>query len=161
MKKIRVLFVCLGNICRSPMAESVMLHKIRTMGLEEHFVIDSAGTGEWHVGHPPDPRTIAELAKHGIPWASRARQLRSEDFVDFDHVVAMDHSNVTNLKRWPRADASKVSLLRSWHPEADGDEVPDPYYGGPEGFAEIHAMIDQATSAMIRDLLAARERPSV
>ena len=139
----RILFVCLGNICRSPMAEAVFLERARVRGVSGHFEADSAGTGGWHAGETPDPRTIQELARHGIPWASRARQVVAEDFRRFDHLFAMDRDNERDLLHWPGADPGRVSLLLGEH------EVPDPYYGGPEGFRHVFELVSAGADAIL------------
>lgn len=137
---IRVCFVCLGNICRSPTAEGVMRHLVEQEGLGDWLAIDSAGTAAYHVGERPDPRTRAAAAKRGIRVDGRARQFEAADFDRFDHVVAMDRSNLRKLEALaPTAEArAKLSLLRDHDPHAPpGSEVPDPYYGGEDGFDEV------------------------
>jgi protein-tyrosine phosphatase len=134
------------------MAEAVLLDKVRRRGLEGKIAVESAGTGDWHVGECPDPRTVAELAKHGIPPVSRARQVRSSDFTEFDYVIGMDEANRRDLLRWRGSDPDRVSLLLEWDASATRSEVPDPYYGGPEGFAEMFRMIDSATDALLAQI---------
>lgn len=144
----RVLFVCLGNICRSPMAEAVFSHLAQEAGFE--CEVDSAGTGSWHVGDPADPRTLATLRTHGVPYHGRGRQVRREDFMEFDHVIAMDQANHRDLLRMaPPGTESKVSLLLEWDPKAPRTDVPDPYYGGPEGFEEVYRLVDAASRALL------------
>jgi protein-tyrosine phosphatase len=130
------------------MAESVMAH---LLGPELASCVDSAGVGSWHVGEPPDPRTQAELARHGIRWVSRARQVRSSDFANFDHVVALDEQNRRDLLRWPGCDRGKVSLLMEWVDEP-GCSVPDPYYGGAAEFRLVFDMCHRACDAMRSEL---------
>ena len=122
----RILFVCLGNICRSPMAEGVFSHVATEAGHGERFVVESAGTGDWHIGNPPDPRAVAAAGRRGIDLSSqRARQVREEDFETFDLVIAMDGSNHANLTRLaPDAQAHKVQLFLDHLPESGGREVP-------------------------------------
>ena len=148
----RVLFVCLGNICRSPMAEAIFRHKVNEAGLSQSFVIESAGTGDWHVGDNPDPRTIRVLAQNGVHKYSRARQVRASDFVEFDHIVAMDLANERDLHDWKGADRNKVSLMSSWGDDTRRIEVPDPYYGDYHGFEDVFEMLDEATDAMLMKL---------
>lgn len=157
---VRILFVCLGNICRSPTAEAVMRHRAVAAGLDHLVEVDSAGTGAWHAGDGPDERARDEAARRGIAMAGRARQVHAGDFEYFDLVIAMDRGNVDALHEVavdaPHRD--KVHLLRSFDPDADGDlEVPDPYYGGPSGFADVFDQVDAACRGLldhVRDRLA-------
>jgi protein-tyrosine phosphatase len=152
----RILFVCMGNICRSPVAEGVFLHRARERGVLDRFVVDSAGTGGWHAGELPDKRSIAIAAKHGITLPSRARQVTLDDFTRFDRLVVMDRTNHSDLLD-RGAPKSKLEFLLSYHPEPAilprGIEVPDPYYGGPEGFDVMYAMIDAACVEMLNALM--------
>jgi protein-tyrosine phosphatase len=137
---LRVCFVCLGNICRSPTAEGVMRHLVARAGRAEAFEIDSAGTAAYHEGERPDRRSLATARARGVELPGRARQFRREDFDRFDHVLAMDRENFRELLRLaPDAAArAKVALLRSFDPEAPPEaEVPDPYYGGADGFDRV------------------------
>lgn len=140
---MKILFVCLGNICRSPMAEAVMQHHINARGLD--IQVDSAGTGGWHAGESADPRTIAALRPHGISCPSRARQLTSQDFQDFDLILAMDTQNLRDILAWRGAVPSKVRLF------ADID-VADPYYGGKDGFQHMFQIIENRTIELLDDL---------
>ena len=154
---VRLLFVCLGNICRSPTAEGVMRHLLREQGLEERVQIDSAGTGSWHVGSPPDRRATAAAQRHGIVLEGAARQVTAQDFEDFDLVIAMDRANRRELLALaPDAAArEKVRLLREFDPDAvaSGDlEVPDPYYGDGDGFAHVLDVVDRACRGLIASL---------
>jgi protein-tyrosine phosphatase len=150
---VRVCFVCLGNICRSPTAEAVMRHRIAEAGLEDAVEIESAGTGSWHVGDPPDPRAAEEARARGIVMQGRAQQFRAADFDRFDLVLAMDQENADLLRRMaPDAEAAgKVRLLREFDPAAAGRDlsVPDPYYGGPEGFSTVFELVDRACLGLI------------
>lgn len=137
---VRVCFVCLGNICRSPTAEGVFRHLVREAGLDHAYVIESAGTAAHHVGEPPDRRAAATARRRGFELGGQAQRFEARDFARFDHVVAMDRSNRRDLMaRAPdEAARAKVSLLRDWDPQSeDGAEVPDPYYGGDEGFERV------------------------
>jgi protein-tyrosine phosphatase len=148
-----VLFVCLGNICRSPLAEGVFRHLVRAEGLEDRFVIDSAGTGAWHVGDPPDTRSIAVAEANGVALEGRARQVRPEDLERFDVVVAMDRENLRDLQRMAANGArSRVHLLREFDPEGGGDEVPDPYFGGTGGFEAVYRMVRRSCEALLQEL---------
>jgi protein-tyrosine phosphatase len=151
---VRVAFVCLGNICRSPMAAAVMAHRAAEAGVDVH--VDSAGTAGWHVGAPADPRTTAELRRRGIAHTHTARRFDAADFARFDLVLAMDADNAADLRRIaPDADAAaKVRLLREFDAgTADGDrDVPDPYYGGDEGFGRVFDMVDAACLGLLETL---------
>ena len=152
-----IAFVCLGNICCSPTAEAVMRHHVAAAGLEDEILIESAGTGSWHVGARPDRRARAEAAARGIPMDGRARQFQAADFDRLDMVLAMDVENAADLRALApnAAAASKVRLLREFDPAAAaaGDlSVPDPYYGGPEGFAEVFDMVDAAAAGLLEHL---------
>ena len=149
-----VLFVCLGNICRSPLAEGVFRHLVAEAGLAGRFVVDSAGTGAWHEGERADPRSIQVAAAHGVALEGRARQVREEDLRAFDLVVAMDRDNLAVLEELSSAagGTARVQLLRAFDPTADGDEVPDPYYGGPQGFEKVYRMVHAACEGLLREL---------
>jgi protein-tyrosine phosphatase len=152
---VRVCFVCLGNICRSPTAEAVMRHLVKAAGLEKHIAIDSAGTGDWHVGGARDKRSRAVGEARGIPLSGVARQFVGQDFDDYDHVLAMDRSNRDDLLRMARdgRDRAKVALLRAFDPTAPADaEVPDPYYGGPRGFEEVFDICERACRGLLATL---------
>ncbi len=140
MTTIRVCFVCLGNICRSPTAEGVFAQLVQQAGRADAFAIESAGTAAYHEGERPDRRSLATARAHGVELPSRARQFRREDFGRFDHVLAMDRSNLAELQRLaPDEEArAKLALLRRFDPKAPPDaEVPDPYYGGGDGFERV------------------------
>jgi protein-tyrosine phosphatase len=146
-----VLFVCLGNICRSPLGEGILLDLARRRGLAEGLRVDSAGTGDWHVGRPPDPRSVEVASRNGIDISGlRARQVTSSDFDRFDLVLAMDSANLADLRRraGERADALEASgRLRRF---LDRD-VPDPYYGGPGGFDDVFDMLHRGAEALLAD----------
>jgi protein-tyrosine phosphatase len=144
---MRVLFVCLGNICRSPTAEGVMRHLVDAAGREDALTLDSAGTGGWHVGNPPDGRATSAARGRGITLTGAARQVRAADFDDFDLLVAMDRANQRDLRRIAPDDEAraKVVLLRDYDPEAGSDlDVPDPYYGGEDGFEEVLDIVERS-----------------
>jgi protein-tyrosine phosphatase len=149
-----VLFVCLGNICRSPLAEGIFEHLVAEAGLEERFEIDSAGTGSWHVGERPDARAAMVASQHGVELESRARQLTDDDLHRFDYVIAMDRENLRNIERMADATGSdaNVHLLREFDQSGDGDEVPDPYYGGSSGFETVYEMLLRSCQVLLERL---------
>lgn len=148
----RILFVCLGNICRSPLAEGLFLHMARERGVLERFHVESAGTGGWHTGSHADPRSLAVAAKHGVDLPSRARQVNHDDFEITDLFVAMDQANRNGLIEMG-APADKVRLLLEWDDESGPEaEVPDPYYGGEDGFDGVYAMCERACRGLLDDL---------
>jgi protein-tyrosine phosphatase len=152
---IRLSFVCLGNICRSPTAQAVMRHLVREAGLEGQIQIDSAGTGEWHVGEARDPRSSAVGQRRGMPLYGRARQFQPEDFQKFDYVLAMDKQNRDALLELAPDDdaAAKVHLLRSFDPESPPEaDVPDPYYGGAQGFDTVFDVCEAACRGLLAEL---------
>lgn len=152
----RVLFVCLGNICRSPLAEGVFVHVIEQRGLSDAYMIDSAGTGGWHVGSAPDPRSIAVAREHGIDIsAQKVRKVRPQDFEDFDLIVGMDRSNVEDLLVVAGSARDKVHLFLDYALGTRRD-IPDPYYGGPDGFSNVYGMICEASEALVEKLEARR-----
>ncbi len=147
----RVLFVCLGNICRSPTAEGVFRKQVEEKGLGGKIEVDSAGTGAWHVGSPPDPRAQAEARRRGIDLSGlRARQVRVDDFKRFDLVLAMDRENLEDLRAiCPAEYQHKVRLFTSFGPPGSPEEVPDPYYGGPDGFRKVFDLIESCGRGLL------------
>lgn len=140
-----VLFVCLGNICRSPLAEGIFRKIAHERGLSQGLTIDSAGTGAWHVGEPPDKRAIATAARHGVDLSTqRARQAVPGDFHAFDLILAMDEDNHADLLEIdPGGGSAALELFLESHP-GNLRSVPDPYYGGPEGFERVYSLIEGA-----------------
>ncbi|NBW94652.1 MAG: low molecular weight phosphotyrosine protein phosphatase [Bacteroidetes bacterium] len=156
-RPVRVLFVCLGNICRSPLAEGVFRDKVRAAGLDGIIDIDSAGTGAWHVGNPPDRRMMATAKRQGVDLsAQRARQFVDTDLADFDHILAMDKSNLHDILFLDAGDdfGHRVTLFRQWDPEPGDYEVPDPYYGGDAGFEHVYEIVDRTAEALLKGLAA-------
>jgi len=152
-----ILFVCLGNICRSPLAEGVFLHLIAESGSDGHVVVDSAGTGAWHVGERPDPRSLEVAERHGIELPGHARRVTEEDFRRFDRIVAMDRSNLSDLESLRPADSDAVlELLRDHDPDPGDGEVPDPYYGGDDGFDRVYRMVRRSCEVLLDKVLSAR-----
>lgn len=145
---MRVLFVCLGNICRSPTAEAVMRDLTVEAGLAGEITIDSAGTGDWHIGHPPDPRAVEAGSRRGLAVGGTARQIAPSDFENFDLIVAMDRSNHADLIELAGEDDPRIRLLREFGGDEDPD-VPDPYFGGEDGFDEVVELIDRNCRALL------------
>jgi protein-tyrosine phosphatase len=153
----RILFVCMGNICRSPTAEGVMRRLVREAGLEDQFEIDSAGTGSWHTGDAPDRRAATAAAARGVTLDGAARQVRPRDFEHFDLLLAMDRENLRELRTFsPDGDtAGKARLLREFDPASAGApdlDVPDPYYGGPDGFETVLDQVEAACRGLLESL---------
>jgi protein-tyrosine phosphatase len=153
----RVLFVCLGNICRSPTAEGVMRTLVNEAGMESRIQLESAGTGAWHVGSPPDRRAREAASARGVELEGHARQVRAEDFEDFDLLLAMDGENARELRRQARGDEerAKVRLLREFDPASAGAadlDVPDPYYGAAGGFDEVFELVHAACAGLLEQI---------
>ena len=149
--RMRVLFVCTGNICRSPTAEAVFKHLVEQASESARILSDSAGTHAYHIGEPPDDRAQQAARRRGYDLSAlRARQVRREDFTEFDHVLAMDGHNLQLLAhRCPPEHHGKLSLLMQFSEQAAGD-VPDPYYGGPQGFEQVLDMVEDAARGLLR-----------
>jgi len=155
-RPIHVLFVCAGNICRSPLAEGVFRHQVEARGLAHVFHIESAGTGNWHAGEAPDPRMQETALENGVSLADlRARQFIESDFERFDHLFAMDKSNLHDMLYLDRVEAygRKVRLYRELDPTPGDYQVPDPYYGGQSGFDKVYQMIERTGEALLEHLL--------
>jgi protein-tyrosine phosphatase len=149
---IRVLFVCLGNICRSPMAEGLFIHQVQKAGLENKIAVDSCGTGGWHVGEPADRRMRQIAQNKGVHLPSRARKVRLSDFEEFDYILAMDDSNLNDLQKLAKqAGQARAQLfkMRFFDPEAPNEDVPDPYWGGERGFEEVYEMLDRSSVKLL------------
>jgi protein-tyrosine phosphatase len=154
----RVLFVCLGNICRSPLAEGIFRHLVVREKVEDQFEIDSAGTSGYHDGDPPDARSAATALARGITLSGQSRRILRDDLQSFDYVIAMDGDNLREIRRLANgSDASaRIHLLREWDPEDKGAGVPDPYYGGARGFEEVHDIVERSCENLLIHLLAER-----
>ena len=150
-QRVSVLFVCLGNICRSPTADAVLGRKVEALGLQSRLLVDSAGTGDWHVGEPPDPRAQQHAARRGYDLSAlRARQVAVEDFHRFDFILAMDRNNLAELERMrPRGHAGELGLFLRYGGDARALEVPDPSYGGEQGFEEVLDLIEAAADGLL------------
>ncbi|MEW6119215.1 MAG: low molecular weight protein-tyrosine-phosphatase [Pseudomonadota bacterium] len=151
---VRVLFVCMGNICRSPMAEGMFRKAVRDAGLEAHVEIDSAGTHAYHIGSPPDPRAQQAIRQRGVDISNlRGRKVDEADFERFDYILAMDGDNVDRLmRRAPARHHGKIRRLLSFSRKYPNLDVVDPYYGGPQGFEENLDMIEDAVKGLISDI---------
>jgi protein-tyrosine phosphatase len=152
---LRVCFVCLGNICRSPTAEAVTARLVREAGLTERVQLDSAGTGDWHLGHPPDRRAASAAKARGVDMDHCARLFEPADLARFDLVLAMDGKNLRDLEAMARTDAerAKIRLFRSFDPASPpGAEVPDPYYGGADGFEQVLDICEAAGRGLVEHL---------
>lgn len=149
----RVLFVCLGNICRSPLAEGIFCRLVADRGLEDRFFVDSAGTAGYHAGEAPDHRSVEVAARRGVRLTSTARKATQRDMDAPGVVVAMDESNRRALERLQgRAGQAEIVLMRDYDPEDAGADVPDPYYGGPKGFDEVYEMLARSCEGLLDDL---------
>lgn len=149
--RLKILFVCLGNICRSPLAEAIFKHKIREKGLENRVEVHSCGTANYHVGEPPDPRTIKNALKSGVVIDHLGRQLSVQDLEEYDFIIAMDKSNYANILKLENAKdhSHKIRLMRSFDIHPAGDEVPDPYYGDEAGFQHVFDILSHSTDSFI------------
>lgn len=149
---MKVLFVCLGNICRSPAAEGVFLHMLREKGLEKDFVVDSAGTSGHHQGEKADPRMIQHAAARGISLPSVSRQFLASDFDKFDWIIVMDDSNYKNCLRLASTEAHKEKLLKmaDFTPNYTDGEIPDPYFGGAKGFETVLDMVEEGCANLLK-----------
>ncbi len=158
-RTVRLLFVCLGNICRSPTAEGVMARLVADAGLQDAVELDSAGTGGWHVGSPPDARAADAARARGVALRGLARQVDAQDLEDFDLVLAMDRANLRELRQLAgdRPARARLRLLREFDPASAGAgelEVPDAYYGAPGGFAEVFDLVQAACAGLLAQIRA-------
>lgn len=153
---IRVLFVCLGNICRSPTAHGMLRSRLASHALADQIDVESAGTGTWHIGSPPDERATAAAAACGVDLSDlRARKVHVRDFADFDYVIAMDEQNLADLQTLAGEQQNaraRVGLLGDFSPAFHGKPVADPYYGGDDGFEHVLDMIDTCVNGLIEEL---------
>lgn len=152
---VKVLFVCLGNICRSPLAEAIFNHKVNNLGLQDKFSCDSCGTSDYHIGELPDERTIACAKRNQIPIKHRARQINRVDIREFHYIIAMDYSNQRNIytlvSRYGKEN-QRVHMMQEFHPDPSHIEVPDPYYGGDESFDQVYQILDESIDYLMEHL---------
>ncbi|MBK9585277.1 MAG: low molecular weight phosphotyrosine protein phosphatase [Alphaproteobacteria bacterium] len=150
-----VLFVCTGNICRSPTAEGILRHKLKSLGVLGRFSIDSAATHSYHTGHPPDDRTVAVAREYGVELGDlRARAVMAGDFQDFQTILAMDRNHLRILKTMtPDLYTGELRLFLDYCPGMEGQDVPDPYYGEIRGFHDVYALIERGVDGFLRSLL--------
>lgn len=149
--KIKILFVCMGNICRSPTAEAVFRAKVKQLNLLDQFDIDSAGTHDYHIGDAPDHRTQLAAKRRGYDLSAlRGRQIHTDDFFAFDYVLAMDKANLSNLMRLqPNNSTAHLGLFLPFAEACSYSEVPDPYYGGAEGFEQVLDLVEVAADGLL------------
>ncbi|HKQ81502.1 MAG TPA: low molecular weight protein-tyrosine-phosphatase [Steroidobacteraceae bacterium] len=157
---MRILFICMGNICRSPTAEAVFRHLLQQRAPDVTVEIDSAGTHDYHVGEAPDRRALAAARRRGIDMSGlRARQIQYSDFERFDLLLAMDQENVAELRRRaPATYQERIRLFMEYAPQAHSRVVPDPYYGGTQGFEEVLDLLEQASMGLIEEVVGRSER---
>ena len=156
MKKISVLFVCLGNICRSPAAEAIFINLLEKKGLTDGFIVDSAGTGSWHIGKKADSRMRIAAERRDINILSRARQITTEDFEAFNYILAMDDSNFRNIRdlksRTSSTKSASIKKIQNFRSIFNEQEVPDPYFGGDEGFDHVLDILEDSVSGFLASI---------
>lgn len=154
---VNVLFVCLGNICRSPLAEGVFKHQVRESGLENKIKVASGGTSGWHIGERPDPRSIEVAKANGIELDSYGRKAVGDDFRSFDYIIAMDSDNYRDLKNLTESSmegAAQLYLMRDFDDIGVGQDVPDPYYGPEDGFTYVYELLDRSCRNLLEKIKA-------
>ena len=156
MKKISILFVCLGNICRSPAAEAICIDLIKKKGLNDGFIVDSAGTGSWHIGKKADARMRISAERRGLNILSKARQINTKDFENFNYILAMDNSNFKNINdlknRNSSSDFSSIKKIQDFRSVFKDLEVPDPYFGGDEGFDHVLDILEDSVGGFLESI---------
>ena len=156
MKKISVLFVCLGNICRSPAAEAIFINLLKKKGLTEHFIVDSAGTGSWHIGKKADSRMRIAAERRDIKILTRARQITGKDFEKFNYILVMDDANFKNLQdlknRTSSSNFALIKKMQNFRSVFNEREVPDPYFGGDEGFDYVLDILEDSVNGFLESI---------
>ena len=154
----KIVFVCLGNICRSPTGEGLMQHLVNEAGLQNYFHIDSAGTSAWHIGEPANSKTRSVAESHGVQIKSRARRVDPRDLDEFDLIIAMDDENYENLMQLAKTDAQRARIcrMRDFDPTPEDGQVPDPYFGGLHGFENVYQIVKRSCEHLLEAL-----RPNV
>ena len=147
----QILFVCLGNICRSPMAHAIFEHQIKAAQLDDHFKAQSAETAGYHIGSPPDPRTLSTLKSHGILFEHQAHQVNSSDIDTYDYLIAMDHQNFVDLQKMNPVPSVLIKM-RNFDPLDKNSDVPDPYYGQHDGFETVFEILNRSIETLILEL---------
>lgn len=151
--RFKICFVCLGNICRSPTAEGIFQHLINERGLEDFFEVDSAGTSAYHVGESANSKSQRTANEHGITLHSKARQFESSDLDYFDLILSMDNENLNNVRRMANGNQTeKIARMRDFDPDPGNGEVPDPYYGGSEGFENVFQIVKRSCQQLLGEL---------
>lgn len=152
---IKVLFVCLGNICRSPLAEGIFKRHVRNAGLEKEIYVASAGTSGWHIGESPDPRSVDVAIQNGITLDSFGSKAVSQHFQEYDYIIAMDRNNYSDLQSLPGSrseGAAELHLMRDFDDVGKGEDVPDPYYGGDDGFTYVFELLDRSCGNLLEHI---------
>ncbi len=147
---IKILFVCLGNICRSPLAEAIFQDKVEKAGLKNQILCDSAGTGNYHIGENPDRRSIEVAIRHDIRIKHKGRQIQVHDAKEFDYIVAMDASNFRNIIHIIGENPESLLLMRDFDHLSKGSDVPDPYYGGDDGFENVYQILNRSLDSFLQ-----------
>ena len=150
----KICFVCLGNICRSPTAEGIFIHRVKEEGLQDYFYIDSAGTSAYHIGEKANSKSQSTANKYGVHLPSVARQFEYIDLEEFDLILAMDSENFNNIRSLDRKErfTGKVHRMRDFDPHADNPDVPDPYFGGMDGFENVYSVLDRSCENLLHEL---------
>lgn len=153
-RPVSVLFVCTGNICRSPTGEGVFRTMLKSTGLEDHVAVDSAGTADYHTGEPPDPRSVEAALARGVDLSEqRARQIHPDDFYKFDFLIAMDQTHLGEMQRLcPEGESHRIKLLLDYAPQVGTRNVPDPYYGAGDGFAYVLDLVEAGAAGLLQDV---------